>query len=161
MPKLETRPDFITNYSNRVSRAIQPNAYPASNFPVLELQQVDSGHTRWLLLDASTPSTDTAFTSVPLTGFPPSPDLVTAFVNRIPSESKTTLVGKEDTTTTITNHPPNPSLVGGAVTVDYSVSWSATISATGYVTVANGTASIHQLITRQQKSMRFLLSFVP
>jgi uncharacterized delta-60 repeat protein len=49
-------------------------------------------------------------------------------------------VAKGDTTTTITAHTPDPSLVGQAVTVEYSVT-SAVGTPTGNITVGDGTVS--------------------
>jgi uncharacterized delta-60 repeat protein len=56
------------------------------------------------------------------------------------TEAGTLVIAKGDTTTTITDHTPHPSLRGQAVTVEYNVS-SVAGTPTGDVTVSDGTDS--------------------
>jgi len=56
------------------------------------------------------------------------------------TQNGTLTVAKADTTTTITTHTPDPSAVGQAVTVEYSVTSTAGTPA-GNVTVSDGTDS--------------------
>jgi hypothetical protein len=57
----------------------------ASNMPLVQLRRLDNEQVRWL-----TPASfsSTSYTSLPITGFPKGPLLVTVFVNGIPSHSK-------------------------------------------------------------------------
>jgi hypothetical protein len=55
-----------------------------SDFPLVQLRSVESGQTVFLL---PTNWSATSFASVPLSGFPPGPVLVTVFVNGVPSLS--------------------------------------------------------------------------
>jgi hypothetical protein len=48
---------------------------------------LDNEQMQWLLPDPTVPFSDTAFASVPVTGFLPGPAMVTVFVNGMPSES--------------------------------------------------------------------------
>ena len=56
-----------------------------SNVPLVQLRSLDNEQVRWL-----TPAsfTGTSYTSLPITGFPKGPAMVTVFVNGIPSQSK-------------------------------------------------------------------------
>ncbi len=60
----------------------------STNYPLVQLRRVDNDQWRWLLPDSSRIFSDTAFTSVPITGFLPGPALMTVFVNGIPSASQ-------------------------------------------------------------------------
>ncbi len=112
----------------------------ATNYPLVQLRRLDSEQVRWLRPEPTAPFSDTLFTSTAVTGFPAGPALVTVFVNAIPSTSRVIRVERADTTTTITAHNPDPSAVGQAVTINYTVTVSPPGSGTptGNVTVTDG-----------------------
>ena len=66
----------------------------ATNFPLVKVERVDNGLTRWLTPDPTIPFTDTTFTSTAsaLAGFQPGQAYVTVFVNGIPSASQMILI---------------------------------------------------------------------
>jgi subtilisin family serine protease len=75
------------------------------------------------------------------------------------SAALTSLVHKADTTTAITAHDPDPSLVGQAVTFKYSVAGNAPGSTpTGNVTVSDGTDSCTATVAAGQCSITFTTS---
>jgi hypothetical protein len=112
----------------------------ATNYPLVQLRRLDSEQVRWLQPEPTAPFSDTLFTSTAVTGFPAGPALVTVFVNAIPSTSRVIRVERADTTTTITAHNPDPSALGQAVTINYTVTVSPPGSGTptGNVTVTDG-----------------------
>ncbi len=63
-----------------------------ANYPLVQLRSLANEQTRFLLSDAATNWSDTAFTSQPVTGFPQGYGLVTIFTNGIPSTSQVILV---------------------------------------------------------------------
>ena len=71
--------------------------------------------------------------------------------------SNTVTVGKANTTTTIASDTPDPSVVGQAVTVNYSVAVSApgTGTPTGNVTVSDGTDSCTGTVAAGQCTITF------
>lgn len=93
----------------------------ATNYPVVQLRRLDSEQVRWLRPEPTALFSDTLFTSTAVTGFPAGPALVTVFVNAIPSISRVIRVERADTTTAITAHNPDPSVVGQAVAINYTV----------------------------------------
>src|SRR5258705_255831 len=60
----------------------------SSNYPVVQLRSIDNSQVAFLLVDPTAGWSDTAFTSVPVSGFPSGGALVTIFTNGIPSDSK-------------------------------------------------------------------------
>jgi hypothetical protein len=70
----------------------------ATNYPLVQLRNIENEQIRWLFPDPANPFSDTAFTSQPLSDFPTGYALATVFVNGIPSISKFILIS-----------PPNPS----------------------------------------------------
>jgi hypothetical protein len=60
----------------------------ATNYPLVQLRSLESGQSLWLSPDPAHPFSNTAFTSQPVSSFPPGYSLVTVFVNGIPSISK-------------------------------------------------------------------------
>jgi hypothetical protein len=58
----------------------------------VQLRSLDNEQVRWLRPDPSSGFTATTYSSVPVTGFPYGPALVTVFVNGIPSLSKVMIV---------------------------------------------------------------------
>jgi hypothetical protein len=73
----------------------------SSNYPVVQLRSIDNSQVAFLLVDPTAGWSDTAFTSVPVSGFPSGGALVTIFTNGIPSDSKY-LVFLNNTPPTIT-----------------------------------------------------------
>ncbi|MBU1878040.1 MAG: hypothetical protein KJ734_03730, partial [Chloroflexi bacterium] len=59
-----------------------------TNYPLVQLRRLDNERILWLHPDPVSSFSATAFTSVPVVGFPQGPALVTVFVNGIPSTSK-------------------------------------------------------------------------
>ncbi|HKP67544.1 MAG TPA: hypothetical protein VJX31_13010, partial [Casimicrobiaceae bacterium] len=64
------------------------NQQSATNYPVLQLRSVDSGHTAFVPADPISSWTDSTFTSQPLTGFPTGPALLTVVTNGVPSAAQ-------------------------------------------------------------------------
>jgi hypothetical protein len=64
----------------------------STNYPVVQLRDIDSSQVALLPVDPSAGWSDTAFTSMPVNNFPGGPALVTVFTNGIPSDSKYVLV---------------------------------------------------------------------
>src|SRR5213078_48867 len=64
----------------------------SSNYPVVQLRNLDSSQIAFFLVDPIAGWSDTSFTSTPVNNFPPGPALVTVFTNGIPSDSKYVLV---------------------------------------------------------------------
>jgi len=64
------------------------NQQSATNYPVLQLRSVDSGHTAFVPADPLSGWTDSTFTSQPLTGFPPGPAMLTIVTNGVPSAAQ-------------------------------------------------------------------------
>jgi len=60
----------------------------SSNYPVVQLRSIDNGQVAFLPVDPTAGWSDTAFTSIPVSGFPFGPALVTVFTNGIPSAAK-------------------------------------------------------------------------
>jgi hypothetical protein len=60
----------------------------ASNYPIVQLRRLDSAQVVFLPVDPTAGWSDTTFTSVPVSGFPLGPALVTVFANGIPSEAR-------------------------------------------------------------------------
>jgi len=60
----------------------------ATNYPLVQLRSLESGQSLWLSPDPADPFSNTAFTSQPVSSFPPGYSLMTVFVNGIPSISK-------------------------------------------------------------------------
>src|SRR5262249_20657418 len=76
-----------------ISQASSGNTQDSStNYPIVQLRSIDSGQVAFLPVDPVAGWSDTSFTSVPVTGFPFGPALVTVFTNGIPSESKPIIV---------------------------------------------------------------------
>jgi len=64
----------------------------ASNYPIVQLRSLDNSQVAFLPVDPAASWSDTAFTSIPVNGFPFGPALVTVFTNGIPSAAKYLLV---------------------------------------------------------------------
>lgn len=60
----------------------------ATNYPLVQLMRLDNEQVRWLPVDASTPFSDTAFTSLPVEDWAAGYARATVFVNGIPSLSR-------------------------------------------------------------------------
>ena len=60
----------------------------SSNYPVVQLRSLDSGQVAFLPVDPTAGWSNTAFTSVPVSGFPFGPVSVTVYTNGIPSAAK-------------------------------------------------------------------------
>jgi hypothetical protein len=58
----------------------------------VQLRSLDNEQVTFLPVDPAIGWSDTSFTSVPVTGFPFGPALVTVFTNGIPSEAKPVIV---------------------------------------------------------------------
>jgi hypothetical protein len=66
----------------------------ATNYPLVQLQRLDNYEQRWLRPDPELPFSESAYASLPATGYPCGPTLVTLFVNGIASESRVVQIGK-------------------------------------------------------------------
>src|SRR5206468_10379965 len=87
-----------------ISQASAGNFQDSStNYPVVQLRNIDNSQIAFLPVDPIAGWSDTAFTSTPVNDFPPGPALVTVFTNGIPSDSKYLVV--ESTTPTPTPTP--------------------------------------------------------
>jgi hypothetical protein len=64
----------------------------SSNYPVVQLRDIDNSQVAFLAVNPTAGWSDTAFTSAPVNNFPPGPALVTVFTNGIPSDAKYVLV---------------------------------------------------------------------
>jgi N-acetylneuraminic acid mutarotase len=64
----------------------------ASNYPLVQLNHVDSGPTTWLALSAFD-ATD--LTTIPVSGINPGPVLLTVYVNAIPSQAQMFVINSE------------------------------------------------------------------
>ena len=95
----------------------------STNYPVVQLRDIDNSQVVFLPVDPTAGWSDTAFTSKRVNNFPPGPALVTVFTNGIPSDSKYVLVS----TPTQTAHPAT--LVTSS---SFTANWSSVIGATGY-----------------------------
>ncbi len=60
----------------------------STNYPLVQLRNVDSSQVTFLPVSPATGWSNTAFTSTPVTGFPAGPALVTVFTNGIPSNAR-------------------------------------------------------------------------
>jgi uncharacterized delta-60 repeat protein len=60
----------------------------SSNYPIVQLRSLDSSQVVFLSVDPTAGWSNTAFTSVPVSGFPFGPASVTVFTNGIPSAAK-------------------------------------------------------------------------
>ena len=60
----------------------------SSNYPVVQLRNIDNSQVAFLLVDPVRGWSDTSFRSSPVRNFPPGPALVTVFTNGIPSSAK-------------------------------------------------------------------------
>jgi len=109
----------------------------ATNFPLLQLQRIDSEQSFFVRSDPSVNWTDTSFQSVALSGVSPGHYRVTVITNAIPSLQQIILVNGAPTITTLTSSA-NPSSFGGSVTFTATV----TSGATGTVTFKNGSTTL-------------------
>ena len=76
-----------------ISQASAGNFQDSStNYPVVQLRNIDNSQIAFLPVDPIAGWSDTAFTSTPVNDFPPGPALVTVFTNGIPSDSKSLMV---------------------------------------------------------------------
>jgi hypothetical protein len=66
----------------------------SSNYPIVQLRSVDSSQVVFLPVDPTAGWSDTAFSSLPVSGFPSGPSLVTIFTNGIPSAAKYLVFGQ-------------------------------------------------------------------
>jgi hypothetical protein len=73
----------------------------STNYPVVQLLNIDNSQVAFLPVDLVAGWSDTTFTSIPVSNFPPGPALVTVFTNGIPSDSKYLVV-------TSSTQPPTP-----------------------------------------------------
>src|SRR5207247_9117417 len=60
----------------------------STNYPVVQLRDIDNSQVAFLPVDPTAGWSDTAFTSTPVNNFPARPALVTVFTNGIPSDAK-------------------------------------------------------------------------
>ena len=60
----------------------------SSNYPIVQLRDIDPSQVTYLLGDPHRGWSDTSFSSLPVSGFVPAPALATVFTNGIPSDSK-------------------------------------------------------------------------
>jgi hypothetical protein len=60
----------------------------ATNYPLVELRRLDNEQARWLWPDPEQPFSDTAFTSLPVSGWQPGYARVTVFVNGMPGAAQ-------------------------------------------------------------------------
>ncbi|HEU0208716.1 MAG TPA: hypothetical protein VFQ78_07030, partial [Candidatus Udaeobacter sp.] len=60
----------------------------SSNYPIVQLRSLDNNQVVFLPVDPVSGWSDTSFTSVPVTGLPDGPALLTVFTNGIPSTAK-------------------------------------------------------------------------
>jgi hypothetical protein len=85
----------------------------SSDYPVVQLRSIESSQVVFLLVDPTAGWSDTAFTSIPVSGFPFGPALVTVFTNGIPSGAKYLVFSAPplvlNSATSLAIHPgPNP-----------------------------------------------------
>lgn len=85
----------------------------SSNYPIVQLRSLDSSRVAFLPVDSTAGWSDTAFTSVPLSGVPFGPALVTVFTNGIPSEAKYLLVSPANPA--LSTQASAPVMIGGSV----------------------------------------------
>ena len=89
-----------------ISQASGGNGQDSStNYPVVQLRNIDNSQVVFLRVDPSAGWSDTAFGSTPVNNFPSGPALATVFTNGIPSDSKYLLVATPDTDPD--THTPN------------------------------------------------------
>ena len=74
----------------------------STNYPVVQLRDIDNSQIAFLLVDPIAGWSDTTFTSTPVNNFPPGPALVAVFTNGIPSDSKYMIVASPTPTPTPT-----------------------------------------------------------
>jgi hypothetical protein len=94
-PQIVTTPSTLTlggslaltgSLFQGVSQASGGNTQDSStNYPIVQLRTIDSG---WSIFLPTAGWSNTAFTSLPVSGFPFGPALVTVFTNGIPSDAK-------------------------------------------------------------------------
>ncbi|PYK36898.1 MAG: hypothetical protein DME60_13250 [Verrucomicrobia bacterium] len=78
-----------------ISQASSGNTQDSSsNYPIVQLRSIENSQVAFLPVDPVAGWSDTSFTSVPVTGFPLGPALVTVFTNGIPSTAKPLIVAK-------------------------------------------------------------------
>jgi hypothetical protein len=84
----------------------------SSNYPVVQLLDIDNSQVAFLRVDPTAGWSDTTFSSSPVNNFPPGPALVTVFTNGIPSDSKyivvVTSTPSPTPTATPRGHPTPP-----------------------------------------------------
>jgi uncharacterized delta-60 repeat protein len=78
----------------------------STNYPVVQLRSIDNGQVVFLPVNLVAGWSDTTFTSIPVSNFPPGPAMVTVFTNGIPSDSKYLVV--------ISSTNPTPTPTPGA-----------------------------------------------
>src|SRR5437762_6553609 len=84
----------------------------STNYPVVQLRDIDSSEVAFLPVDPTAGWSDTTFTSTPVNNFPPGPALVTVFINGIPSDSKYLVVAAAPTPTPTPTASPTATLAG-------------------------------------------------
>ena len=110
-----------------VSEASGGNQFnSATNYPVLQLSALSNGQTKTI---PASSSSDTSFTSVPVTGLPPGLAMVTLFTNGIPSNSQITQVVGATTAAVPIGSPVT--VQSGPVTITFdNVSVEGTVTVT-------------------------------
>jgi WD40 repeat protein len=100
----------------------------SSNYPIVQLRSLDNSQVAFLLVDPTAGWSDIAFSSIPVTGFPFGPALVTVFTNGIPSDTKYLVVARANPT--ITTQASGTMPVGGSISDTATLSNAATPTGT-------------------------------
>lgn len=93
-----------------------------TNYPLVQLRRVDSGHQTWLTPSPASAFSATTWHSVDVTGVTPGPHAMTMFVNGVPSLAEIVDVINLAPTSTTLASTPNPSMLGQNATLTAQVS---------------------------------------
>ena len=87
--QLSSRLQLTGSLFKGISQASGGNTQDSSsNYPVLQVRNIDSSQLAYVAVDPRRGWADTSFNSSSVKSLPPGPDLVTVFTNGIPSASK-------------------------------------------------------------------------
>ena len=99
-----------------------------SNYPIVRLRSLDSSQVTFLPVDPTASWSDTTFTSIPVSGFPLGPALVTVFTNGIPSDAKYLTLTRASPT--ITTQASGNTPAGGSISDTATLTNGATQTGT-------------------------------
>ncbi len=123
----------------------------SSNYPIVQLRSLESSQVVFLLVDPTVGWSNTAFTSLPVSGFPFGPSLVTVFTNGIPSAAKYLVFGQpkisveQPIDTPLVNNTSTVDfgnvMIGSSLTLGFAIRNNGSVDLTGIAITVGGTNS--------------------